>query len=175
MLREAARPIATATAAAISEWRWPLIRSWTFTAGRDGSSPSSGPAAKAARGSVLKNSAVVPVSIVVRRVTSNVGCSSGAMWGSCSSMMAPCLHNRPETQAYGLPSSCRRGRHRGLRPPVVWDVDHNGRRGAAHDNPSKRLQFRGIDFHMEQASRNMNGVAGPRARYDFDPFAPPPR
>src|SRR5260370_16742511 len=87
-------------------------------------------------------------------------------------MMAPCLHNRQETQAYGLPSSCRRGRHRGLRPPVVWDVDHNGRRGAAHDNPSKRLQFRGIDFHVEQESRNMNEVAGLRVRYEFTSCTP---
>src|SRR5882724_12159130 len=143
-----------------------------LTDGGGGSLLSTDPAAKAARGSAVNSSAVVPVSTTVRRVTSNVSCSSGAVLGSCSSMMAPCLHSQQETQAYGLLLFRCLGRHRGLRPDVVWDVDDNGRRCAAYDNPSKRFQFRGIDFHVEQESRNMNEVAGLPVRYEFTSCTP---
>src|SRR6267154_3543 len=60
----------------------------------------------------------------------------------------------------------------GLPPDVVGKVDHDGCRGAAHDHPAKRLQLRGVDFHMEQESRNVNEVAGLRVRYEFTSCTP---
>src|SRR2546430_4278028 len=60
----------------------------------------------------------------------------------------------------------------GLRPGVVRKVDHDGRRGAAYDHPSKRLLFRRIDFHVWQKGGNMNEIAGLRARGRFASFAP---
>src|ERR1700757_2155653 len=98
----------------VNEWRWPLIRSSTDVAGGSVASSSTGPAAKAARGSAVNSSAVGPGLITVRRVTSNTGCFFGAALESCSSITAPCLLGQQETQAYGLQLSCSLGRHRGL-------------------------------------------------------------
>ena len=69
-----------------------------------------------------------------------------------------------ERQASPLmaPKACVRG-DQTLGPSVVRQVDDNWRRCAAHDNPSKRFQFRRVDFHMRQEGRDMNKIAGLRA------------
>src|SRR5229473_5864471 len=59
-----------------------------------------------------------------------------------------------------------------LRPGVVRKVDDNRRCRATHDNPSKRLQFRRVDFHMPQEGGDMNEIAGLGARDGFAFGAP---
>jgi len=61
----------------------------------------------------------------------------------------------------------------GLRPGVVRKVDNDRLRRAAHDHPSKRLQFRTVDFHVRQESGDMNEIAGLCTRDRFASFTPP--
>src|ERR1700704_5235927 len=82
--------------------------------------------------------------------------------------MARCL--RPDLcgQAFAAKPSPARC----LRPRVVRKVDDDGPCGAAHDNPSKRLQFRGVDLHMQQEGGDMNEVASLRVCGIFSSCAP---
>jgi hypothetical protein len=67
------------------------------------------------------------------------------------------------------------GDHRktsGLRPAVVRKVDDDRRCRAAYDNPSKRLKFRRVDFHMREQRGNMNEIAGLGDRGEFSCGAP---
>src|ERR1700688_3561847 len=59
------------------------------------------------------------------------------------------------------------GTKSGLRPGVLRKVDDDRRRGAAHDNPSKRFQFRWVDFHVQQKRGDVNEIAGLCARDRF--------
>src|SRR4051812_46241334 len=59
-----------------------------------------------------------------------------------------------------------------LRPGVIREVDDDGCCGAAYDHPSKRFEFRGVDFHVGQKGGNLNEVAGLGARNRFSAYAP---
>src|SRR3984957_782544 len=147
-----------------------------FTRGGGGSLSSTGPAARAARGSVVKSSAVEPVSITVRRVASTVPGVFGSALHSCSSITCS-MFAKPVKDVAGrhpaydqMPS--RSSDTSGLRPGVVRKIDDNGRCGASHDNPSKRLLVRRIDFHVRQESGDVNEIARLCTRDRFSSFAP---
>src|ERR1700731_4305664 len=91
--------------------------------------------------------------MTVRRVISIV--SSSAM-DSGLSMDAPfCLVDENDS-----PEDASPGKKPGLRPCVVRKVDDDRCRGAAHDNPPKRFQFRWVDFHVRQEGGDVNEIAG---------------
>src|ERR1700733_4911730 len=55
------------------------------------------------------------------------------------------------------------GKKSDLRPGVLRNVVDDRRRGAAHDDPSKRFEFRWVDFHVQQEGGDVNEIAGLRA------------
>src|SRR4051794_3945565 len=69
-------------------------------------------------------------------------------------------------------SSCCPQETSGLRPGVVRKINDDRRCGAAHDDPSKRLALRRVDFHVRQEGGNMNEIPGLRTGDRFPTDAP---
>jgi hypothetical protein len=83
----------------------------------------------------------------------------------------PVEHVAERQPAYGRVPS-RSSETSGLRPGAVGKIDDNGRCRASHDDPSKRLLVRWIDFHMREKSGDMNKISGLCTRDRFSSFAP---